>query len=73
MPTDSEIATAVKELRSFIRRCDRTGVQPGSRTAACVEIARRALAAYDNSMRSPPRDETLRTLARGTRRLLDQH
>jgi hypothetical protein len=72
MPTDSEIATAVQELRSFIRRCDQTGVQPGSRNAAYFEIARRALDAYDKSMHSPARDERLRTLARETRKLSGQ-
>jgi hypothetical protein len=72
MPTDSEIATAVQELRSFIRRCDRTGVKPGSRAAAYVAIATRALDAYDNSMRSPARDERLRALARETRKQVGQ-
>jgi hypothetical protein len=69
MQTDSDIETVVRELRAFVRRCDRSGVQPESRTAAYFEIARRVLDTYDNSMRSPARDERLRSLARETRKL----
>jgi hypothetical protein len=72
MLTESEIAAAVEELRSFVRRCDRTGVQPGSRTASYVEIARRALDMHDHSTRSPARDERLRALAREAAKLLGE-
>jgi hypothetical protein len=69
MRNDPEIGMAVEELRSFVRRCTQTGVGPGTRTASYFEIARRALDAYDSSMRSSSRDERLRVLARETRTL----
>jgi hypothetical protein len=69
MLTDFELETAVQELRSFVGHFDQRDLQRGSRTANYVDLARRALAAYENAARSPARDERLRALARETRKL----
>jgi hypothetical protein len=67
--TNGDLEHVLDELRSFVRRNETRSVPQGSRTAKYVEPAKRALSAYDASIRSPSRDEHLRALARETRAL----
>jgi hypothetical protein len=47
VPSEDEAAVAVRELRLFIARFDTADVEPGSKIAAKLDAARRAVAAYD--------------------------